>query len=72
MFYLLLHTQKLLCLTDNNNVADIFCNQLNNVKTFERITDAMLYIDKNITYDELWDFGIRSSRHIKLGHVFYK
>lgn len=58
MFYLVLITNNLLCLTDNKYLPVEFKDNLTEVKVFDDYHEAERYIYSNLTFDDIWDFGI--------------
>lgn len=71
MFYLLLLTDKLLCLTTNTYLPFEFFNKLKDVKTFKTLNEAELYIHSHLSCDNIWDLGL-GEQELVLGKVYRK
>ena len=73
MFYLLLLTPNLLCLTDNTFLPLEFCSNIKSVLTFNTLDDAELYIHRTLTTDDFWDMGLLEPHtYIQLGKVYHR
>lgn len=71
MFYLVLITDKLLCLTDNKYLPLEFKTNMTSVKVFDDYHEAEKYIHSRLTFDDIWDFGIATSKFgIEIGRIY--
>ena len=69
-FYLLLLTHNLLCVVDNNNLPTVFKDHIQEVIVFDDLSEIWSHLSIHMTYDDLWDFGLKSIRDIRLGEVY--
>lgn len=73
MFYILLLTNTVLCLTTNKLLPGIFKEHLDKAKTFDSLEDAEIYLHTILTYDDFWAFGLMHIENgIELGKVYYR
>lgn len=73
MFYILLLTDSILCLTTSNFLPVIFKDNLNKVKTFDSLLEVELYLHETLTYDDFWSFGLMDpNTEIKLGKIYHR
>lgn len=73
MFYLLLITEKVLCLTDNTNLPIEFADNLHLVRTFYSMDEAEMYLHATLSFDDMWSFGLMDPHaYLTIGKVYYR
>ena len=82
MAYCVFLTDTRLCIFEDdwhpNNYKNVIPNErevkqnLDKVRYFESWIQVEMYLRKNLSYDDIWLFGLRGLKWLEFGRLYYK